>query len=69
MTVILVGSNRETGRLIEVGLYENAEAARPYVAKNGGHDVVYSLWTPGMNETMEMPSAVGFSLPPKRSHR
>lgn len=66
MPVVLIGTNRTSGKIVEVGLYDDTESARPYVGRNGGRDVLYSVWTPEMNDTMQAPSVVGFSLPPQR---
>jgi len=62
--IVLIGVNCDNGKVVEVGLYDDVEAARPYVAKNGGRRILYSVWTPEQNETMSTPAITGLSLPP-----
>lgn len=62
--IVLLGTNRQTGQVAEVGLYESIDAARYHAHKNSGH-VLYSVWTPGLNDTIKAASITGLSLPPE----
>lgn len=61
--IVLIGTNRETGSVVEVGLYDDIEAARFHVHKNCG-PTLYSVWTPEKNSTIKAASVTGLSLPP-----
>ena len=61
--IVLIGVNKDSGKTVEVGLYESVDDARPHVARHGGGNILYSVWTPEVGSTMSTPAINGLSLP------
>lgn len=62
--IVLIGTNRDTGQPVEVGLYATVEEARAYVHKHT-RNTLFSVWTPKLGQVIEMPAISGLSLPPQ----
>ena len=60
--IVLICTNAN-GDVIEVGLFDDVEAARPHVARNAGRNRVFSVWTPRRNHVIEAAAVRGLSMP------
>lgn len=63
--LILIETNRVTGRVESVGAFSDMDKARYHVARHCGPSNFFSVWTPGMDEVIPSPSISGLSMPPK----
>lgn len=62
--IVLIATNRNNGKLVSVGLYEDVERARHHVFQGGQPRSLFSIWTPSLNQSLETPAVSGLSLPP-----
>lgn len=62
--IILIGTNRDNGKIAEVGLYEDIEDARRYVNERLCAAILYSVWTPEAGSTIEAASVIGLTRGP-----
>ncbi len=61
---VLTGSDL-SGKTIEVGMFDNERDLRIYVARHIGPNVVYTVWTPSLNEVINAARVIGITFAPK----
>ena len=63
--IVLICTNRDSSRLMEVGLFDNMDDAKWHAHKNSRAETLYSVWTPEVGGTIKAASITGLSLPPE----
>lgn len=63
--IILICTNRDSGKLVEVGLFDDMDKAHWHATKNLRAGFLYSVWTPELNGVIRAASITGLSLPPR----
>lgn len=62
--IVLLGINRDSGNVAEVGLFSDMDSARDHIFKCRGGHILWSVWTPRVGDTIKAASITGLSLPP-----